>query len=145
MNPIVIDPQLYVAQFAEKHDLDDIEDGDTQPYNSQFNVMEEEFEEVREALAGFVAMELQPEKLDEHYNPAKEAALAEELADLRFTVDLMASMVGVDIVGAEVAKARYNLEKSAEKNEDGKVIDDSDIEKPDFSKYVQRGDNDDGN
>ena len=96
-----------IPEFIEQAEIGD--------RDAHFKVMVEEMGELSEAL-----------------NEDDRAAQAEELADLRVTVEVMAELLGVDLDAAFEKKMEYNLRKTASKTEGGKVVDDADVEKPDF-------------
>lgn len=76
------------------------------------------------------------QEYDEAYRKGEMDAVAEELADMLVTIYLQADIMGIDIEQAYRAKMRYNIEKSDERNEDGKITDDAEVEKPNFSRFV---------
>ncbi len=57
----------------------------------------------------------------------------EEIADVLVTAFVLADRMDIDIDTAYQRKMEYNLQKSGERNQDGKIIDDAETEKPDFS------------
>jgi len=63
-------------------------------------------------------------------------SMAEEMADVVVTMQVMADMLGIDLKKAYNLKMEYNLEKSATKDDNGKVTDDTGTRKPDFSEAV---------
>lgn len=71
--------------------------------------------------------------------PPNEDMIAEELADVLFTVMSFADAMDIDIGEAYRRKAQYNLQKSGDQVVDGKVQDDADVEKPDFDDLVGGG------
>jgi NTP pyrophosphatase (non-canonical NTP hydrolase) len=50
--------------------------------------------------------------------------VAEEAADALITVHILCELIGIDIADAYKKKMRYNLTKSGERDENGKVVDD---------------------
>jgi len=58
--------------------------------------------------------------------------VAEELADVLVTLHVLADMLGIDAQEAYRKKMEYNMKKSSSKDENGKVTDDGEVEKPDF-------------
>ena len=97
------------AQFVEQNDMDDPQ--------AQFDVVEEEVEELEDALDG-------------------NGSVQEEMADVVVTMHIMADMLGIDLKAAYEKKMEYNLSKSATKDENNKVTDDADIDKPQFHDTV---------
>ena len=85
------------AQFVEQNGLDDP--------SSQFEVFEEEVEELEDAMDG-------------------NGVVQEEMADVVITVFILAEIMGVDLSGEYLDKMDYNLKKSGKQDENGKVIDD---------------------
>lgn len=63
--------------------------------------------------------------------------MAEEMADVLVTIHVLADMLGIDVKKAYNKKMEYNLQKSAQKDGDGKVTDDVDIQKPDFTSTIE--------
>ena len=83
--------------------------------DNQYEVVLEEFEEFQQA-----------------YEDGTRAEFLEEAADLIITIHIMAEMMGADMDRAYWRKMHYNLSKNGTLNRQGKVIDDSKAEKPDF-------------
>lgn len=86
---------------------------------SQFDVVEEEFEEVESAL--------KHESIDD---------VAEEIADLIITARILGALMDIDCGAAYKAKMKYNMSKTGKTDENGKVQDDGQLEKPDFSQFA---------
>lgn len=109
--------QDYTRRFAEKHDLD------IENIEEQWDVVEEEIQELERAWAG-----LWNEGNDDWESVEGTQALdawAEEAADVVFTLFLAAEMLDVDLHEVYAEKAQYNLKKTPSKDENGKVIDDA--------------------
>jgi len=121
------------AEFNSKTGADDIHDDRAVAWKQKTKVTKEEVEELQELVEGIQGEDV--EWVDEY-----EGHMAEEMADIIYTVFTMAHAMDVDIHGAFMTKHRYNIQKSGSKMEDGKVVDDSDTPKPDFTKFVQGGD-----
>lgn len=104
--------------------------------HDHFNVADEEWRELCEAEIE-VEQHLNGDS-DIYADVPDEAmeALAEEMADVLVTVHVMADMLNIDVKEAYNRKMEYNLQKSAQKNDDGKVTDDVDIQKPDFNPAI---------
>lgn len=94
-------------------------DGFTDESDAQQDVVEEEFEEYIEA-----------------YENGDLEAVVEEMADVLVTIFIQADRMGIDIDSAYQAKMEYNLGKSGEVDESGKVVDDASAVKPDFSNFT---------
>lgn len=114
------DPYSRLAgAFADKHGLtsDDVE--------SQWDVVEEEIEELEEAYEMWSLFL----ETDGAYkpDPGAERDLAEEMADVLFTVHLLARMIGIDLRSEYVQKSLYNLEKSPDRDGNGKITDDAEV------------------
>lgn len=62
--------------------------------------------------------------------------VAEEAADVLITVFVLADIMNIDISSAYNEKMLYNIQKSGEKDENGKVIDDVEMDKPDFHLFT---------
>lgn len=99
--------------------MDTEEGGFTEESDSQHEVVLEEFDEYEEAYENG--------ELDE---------VAEEMADVLITIFIQADRMGIDIASAYNRKMEYNMDKSGDRNKDGKVKDDAEIEKPDFSRFT---------
>lgn len=107
-------------EFARKNDLD------SSDARSQWDVVQEEIEEFEEAWERVEPWlpeddPLSPELLSE---PSLDD-LEEEAADVVFTVFLLADLLGMDLRKRFDEKSRYNLQKSGERDENGKIIDDA--------------------
>lgn len=110
----------YLAyRFNNKMDLNPTTIGFSDESDAQNEVVLEEFDEYEEA-----------------YDDRDLAAVAEEMADVLVTIFIQAHRMGIDIDSAYEAKMNYNLQKTGERNEDGKVVDDAELEKPDFSRFT---------
>lgn len=109
--------QRYVSQFAEMNDLDytDIE--------SQWLVVEEEIEEMEDAYDNWI--KIWDHSRDPATHPDILSDLAEEMADAIYTIHLAAWMLDIDLREEFIEKASYNLGKSGERDENGKIIDDA--------------------
>lgn len=106
--------QRYVSQFADNNDLDH------RDIDSQWLVVEEEIEEMQSAFEqwrGEAEIPIADADLKED--------LREEMIDVLFTIHLAGWMLGLDLRDAFVQKASYNLGKSGERDENGKIIDDA--------------------
>lgn len=66
--------------------------------------------------------------------------VVEEIADVLVTTFVLADMLGVDALEAYKRKMEYNMGKSSSKNDDNKVTDDREGEKPDMSDLFNYGD-----
>jgi len=110
----------FLAQrFNEQMELEGDTDGFSDESDAQLDVCTEEFEEFIEAyIKG---------DLDD---------VAEEMADVLITIFIQADRMGIDISGAYREKMMYNLEKSGERDDNGKVVDDVRVQKPDFSEFT---------
>lgn len=106
-------------RFNEQISMKGSSDGFTDESDAQFDVCTEEFEEFMEA-----------------YIKGDIEGVAEEMADVLITMFIQADRMGIDIGGAYQEKMAYNLEKTGERDEDGKVVDDASTLKPDFSQFV---------
>lgn len=87
--------------------------------NAQYEVLEEEYEELEEAFDNGTIEDI-----------------AEESADLIVTVRILNTMLGIYTSRSYEAKMHYNLMKSGAKDENGKVIDDAPPTKPDFGPFT---------
>lgn len=107
----------FLAQrFNEQMDLEGDTNGFSDESDAQHDVVVEEFEEYIEA---YINGDLEK--------------VAEEMADVLVTIFIQADRMGVDIDEAYQRKMEYNLQKSGERDENGKVVDDVEVTKPDFS------------
>lgn len=117
------DPYTRLAgAFRDKHELtaDDID--------AQWNVVQEEIDEMLDAFTERHATEAAA-MFGAGDAPTEEATedLAEEMADVLFTIHLTARMLGIDLRSAYIEKAKKNLEKSTERDENGKITDDAEV------------------
>ena len=111
-----------VEDFKEEAGIDTESNGFSRASDAQHDVVLEEFDEYEEA-----------------YRKGESDAVAEEMADVLVTIFLQADIMGIDVEGAYRAKMRYNVTKSSERDENGKITDDSEAEKPHFSDFVSEG------
>jgi NTP pyrophosphatase (non-canonical NTP hydrolase) len=102
--------QRLVQEFASENNLGQSD------IDSQWSVVEEEIEEMFEAFEAY--------RYTMDAAGAREA-LAEEMADAIFTIHLLAHLAGVNLRREFIEKANYNLEKSGQRDESGKIIDDA--------------------
>lgn len=86
---------------------------------AQFDVVQEEFEELEKAFDHGTIEEV-----------------AEESADVIVTIRILNTLLGIYTSEAYEAKMHYNLMKSGERNASGKVVDDASPSKPDFEPYT---------
>lgn len=112
----------------------------TQEYVDRFGVVEEELDELSEVIDLMMTRAY----YDSGFNSTKaeelESEAVEELADLIVTCFSMAEALDIDIERAYKKKMKYNMTKTGDNVEDGKVVDDSNIEKPDFGGLVSEPD-----
>lgn len=101
--------QDHATDFAEKNGLNS---GDS---FSQMEVCREEIEELDELLKTILWKDVFAVSND---------SLAEEMADVIFTVHLLADLLDIDLRRHYCAKARYNLLKTATRDANGKITDD---------------------
>jgi len=102
-------------------------------YRDRFAVVEEEVEELSEAV-GLMIMRGDYEKgLGLEQAKDAEGHAIEEMADVLVTVFSMAEALDIDIEEAYKRKMEYNMQKTGDKDSNGKVTDDADIDKPDFT------------
>lgn len=106
-------------RFNRKMDMEGETNGFSEESDAQQEVVLEEFDEYEEA-----------------YDSGDMEAVTEEMADVLVTLFIQADRMGVDIGAAYNSKMQYNLSKSGERNEDGKVVDDTMMNKPDFSRFI---------
>ena len=97
---------------------------------AQMNVVKEERDELSEAVDRLES-EIGRQVLGTFYGvPNVETNIAEELADVIITAfvlaDILEEPLDMDIRREYIQKMRHNLQKSGEKDESGKVIDDVD-------------------
>ena len=128
-----MDDYRYLAQrFREETEIGPEYRDLDHAVQGHWRVAKEEFDELDVEVENLIrAYELsQGEQVgisSEQYN-----GLAEEMADVLVTIHVLADMLGIDIEKAYQKKMMYNLEKSSDKDENGKVTDDGEAEKPDF-------------
>jgi len=128
-----MDDYRYLAQrFREETEIGPEYRDLDHAVQGHWRVAKEEFDELDVEVENLIrAYELsQGEQVgisSEQYN-----GLAEEMADVLVTIHVLADMLGIDIEKAYQKKMMYNLEKSSDKDENGKVTDDGGAEKPNF-------------
>lgn len=86
---------------------------------AQFEVVQEEFEELEQA-----------------FDHGSMEEVVEESADVIVTIRILNIILGNYTSEAYEAKMHYNLMKSGSRNASGKVVDDAGPSKPDFSVYT---------
>ena len=117
------------AEFNAKTGADEIHDDRGEGFRDKARVVDEETQELLELTEPLVEDGVQ-------WTAEHEGYIAEEMADVVYTIMTMAHAMDIDIHGAFMAKHRYNIQKTGGNVEDGKVVDDADIEKPDFERFV---------
>lgn len=125
-----------VAEFMDSAEIGPEYDSVVGAVQSQHRVFEEEVDELNDEYLAWYRNMVEGVTITEFGTEERRAKLAEELADVRVTIDLLAAMLKIDIAEAERKKMEYNCNKSSEKDDKGKVVDDADIEKPDFTDTV---------
>ena len=110
---------LLAQRFNEQMGLEGETNGFSDESDAQHDVVVEEFEEYIEA-----------------YLNRDEAGVAEEMADVLVTIFIQADRMGIDINEAYQRKMEYNLQKSGDVDENGKVVDDVEVTKPDFNQML---------
>jgi NTP pyrophosphatase (non-canonical NTP hydrolase) len=120
------------AEFNAKTGADEIHDDRGEGFRDKARVVDEEVKELLELTEPLA-------RDDVYWDRDEEAKIAEEMADVVYTIMTMAHAMDIDIHGAFMAKHRYNIQKSGGTVEDGKVVDDAGIEKPDFEPFVWSG------
>lgn len=114
----------YLAQrFNEQVEVEQDKVGFSQGSDAQHEVVKEEFEEYIEA-----------------YESGDFEGCIEEMVDVLVTIFIQADRMGVDIGKAYNEKMYYNLAKSGQMDEDGKVVDDVAMKKPVFEdeRFIKR-------
>lgn len=106
-------------QFNEQNGFATDGPGFSQGAYDQFMVCEEEFDEAYTAF---------------HYGNVSN--VVEEAVDVVITMAILCDRMGIDLEEAYKAKMEYNLAKSGETDNNGKVVDDSEMEKPNFSSFI---------
>lgn len=110
----------YMARrFNESMGVDEDGVADADEIRAQQNVIEEEYGEYCDAFSRY-----------------DRGDIAEEMADVLVTIFVQADRLDIDIGEAYKRKMTYNLKKSGRRDDSGKVKDDVNIEKPDFSDLV---------
>ena len=104
-------------EFLDKHDLDESD------IPAHWKVIEEEIDEFKEAFEEFEYLETTT--AEGAAMQSVRSSLAEEMADVVFTIHLLAHLSGIDLRQQFREKADYNLQKSGQRNEEGKIIDDA--------------------
>lgn len=125
-----------VEQFMDNAEIGPEYDSVVGAVQSQHRVFGEEVEELGDEYLAWYSNMVTGVSDTKLGTEDRRAKLAEELADVRVCIDLLAYMLDIDIAEAERKKMKYNSNKSSSKDEAGKVIDDADVEKPDFTDTV---------
>lgn len=116
--------QRLTEKFRQQNDLDAAD------ITTQWSVVEEEIDEMNEEFKT-----LRKEHIPHFGSDGWKAAagnppverLAEEMVDAIYTIHLAARMLDIDLRERYREKAEYNLEKSGERDENGKIIDDAEV------------------
>jgi len=104
--------------------------------NGQFNVADEEWREMCEEERN-IEMALVVDAVKFSEIPQDDMRhMAEEMADVVVTMQVLADMLGIDLKRAYSKKMEYNLQKTMAKNQSNKVTDDVGIDKPSFNDCV---------
>ena len=127
----------YIESFMRDKEIGPEFNPTVESVQAQYGVFEEEVEEFEDEYVGWIKNMVQGVNGNGLGTVNRRAMMAEELADVRITVDLLAKMLQIDIEEAERAKMMYNLTKSGDTDESGKVTDDSGATKPDFEEVVE--------
>lgn len=106
--------QRMTEAFRMKHGMG----GSIDEIENQYNVILEEIEEFEEVMDNLIEDRKHGGLFEGEYE------LAEEMADTIYTIHLMANMLNINLNKVFKEKASYNLQKSTERDESGKVTDD---------------------
>jgi len=116
--------QRLTDEFASNNNLE------PEDAPSQWDVVEEELEEMEQEFLSLKYDHIPEFGSDGWATAAGEEPLeplAEEMADAIFTIHLLAHLAGVNLREEFREKADYNLEKSGQRDENGKIIDDAEV------------------
>ena len=127
----------YIESFMRDKEIGPEFNPTVESVQAQYGVFEEEVEEFEDEYVGWIKNMVQGVNGNGLGTVNRRAMMAEELADVRVTIDLLAKMLQIDIEEAERMKMMYNLTKSGETDESGKVTDDSGDTKPGFEEVVE--------
>jgi NTP pyrophosphatase (non-canonical NTP hydrolase) len=106
----------YLARrFAAQNSMGQHMDGFSRDAFDQYEVYEEELDEFEIA-----------------FHVGSNGSVVEEMADVMITLFLLAEIMNINIGEAYNRKMNYNLGKSPERDKNGKITDDSELEKPEF-------------
>lgn len=122
----------FAQAFRDQAELGPEYDGEYDAIDAQFRVAEEEFWELTDDIDDYLQVLDSCEGTRVVPASAHHDRLAEEIADNLVTMHVLADMLGIDIREAYIKKMDYNMLKTTDKDDDGKVTDDADIEKPDY-------------
>jgi len=122
----------YAEMFADVAEIGPEYDDEHDAIEAQHRVAQEEFRELTDEVVTYLEALKMAEAGDIVTSPNHDERLAEEMADVLITVHLLGEMMDIDLRQAYIKKMEYNMEKSADKDENGKITDDADIEKPNF-------------
>lgn len=129
-------PMPLIHEFMDKNHMFPTGDKTPERQIAQMSVLREEYKEMQSSWDDWLEYVAGNGDVDTVGSVGYRLALAEELADLRVTIDLLAKMLMIDIELAERTKMNYNVRKSGSRDEDGKIVDDANIEKPSFDHCV---------
>jgi NTP pyrophosphatase (non-canonical NTP hydrolase) len=134
------DVYVFMAhRFNEKTGINEASDIGAKSHRQRFAVLNEEVKEVDEAVGLMILREDNEEILYDSDPQDVRADIAEELADVVVSAFSMAEAVDIDLREAYIQKMQYNLNKTDGEMVDGKVQDDVEVEKPDFTSCVGDG------
>lgn len=136
----------YYDEMAEKfrHSVEigqEYDDRD-ESLHAHGSVMQEELGELRSEWFTWTHFLLEHDCVLDLSEEEAMTSFVEEAADVLVTLFVMNRIAEIDLKGAYEAKMEYNMAKSGEKDENGKAVDDAEIEKPDFSRFVHLEDSD---
>lgn len=120
MTEVKDDPYTRLARsFAHKHDLTGVD------VDEQWEVVQEEIRELEDAFNEWQAASAADQMFGGSNGPHALDDLTEEMADVLFTVHLLGEMLEINLRDRYIEKAKYNLQKSTERDENGKITDDA--------------------
>lgn len=97
-----------------------------------WRVAKEEFDELDDEVDNLMRAYEITNDGSVNIDPSHYDRVAEEIADVLVTIHVLADMLGIDAQEAYNRKMAYNMRKTSEKDDDGKVTDDNSGSKPGF-------------
>ena len=121
-----------IRRFNDQTGITRKAENTAESHAQKFDVIEEELDELDEAISLMEMVENNRGQFTVTEPDDYRAEIAEELADVIISAFSMGIAQDIDVRRAFLKKMQYNLHKTGNEWEGGKVQDDVNIEKPDF-------------